>query len=137
MPPELEEVRCWFGKAAHDRRTAELALTPDPPLTDTAAYHVQQAAEKVLEAYLAWRRHEFEKTRDLRALIELCAEYDAAFLDHRDAIEPLTAYAVRFRYPGPADPSVKEVREALQVVGEVWQFVTDRLPPEVVPGNDE
>jgi HEPN domain-containing protein len=137
MPPELAEVRRWMQKAAHDRLTAEAALAQDPPITDTAAFHAQQAVEKLLKAYLTWRQHEFEKTHDLRALVELCADHDAAFLDERDAVEPLTAYAIRFRYPGPADPTAEEVRAALAVVEEVWQFVSGRLPPEVTDEADE
>ena len=63
----------------------------------------------------------------------MCAEHDVAFLDHRDALEPLTTYAIRFRYPGPADPTVEQVEQALEVVKVVWGFVLARLPKEVAP----
>ncbi len=133
MPPELAEVRRWLQKAENDRLTAEAALECVPPITDTASFHVQQCLEKMLKAYLVWREHEFEKTHDLRALVELCADYDASFLDHRDAMQPITAYAVRFRYPVATDPTEEEVRDALAVAETVRRFVGERLPPEVVP----
>ncbi len=130
MPPELAEVHRWLQKAVHDRLTAEAALACVPPITDTAAFHAQQAVEKLLKAFLTWREQEFEKIHDLRSLIELCGELDDGFRDHQDAVEPLTAYAVRYRYPGPADPSVEDVRRALEIVDRVERFVRERLPSD-------
>ena len=133
MPPETVEVRRWVEKADHDRRMAELGLAQTPPLTEAAAFHAQQAVEKLLKAYLVCRRHEFEKIHDLGMLAEQCAQYDPGFDTLREQVDPLTPYAVRFRYPGPIDPTVEEVQTAMTVVREVWGFVTDRLPPEARP----
>ena len=104
-----------------------------PPITDIAAFHCQQAVEKLLKAYLFWQGVDFEKTHDLRALVLLCADKDPAFTTLEPEAAPLTHYAVRFRYPGPPDPTVDEVRHALAVVNEVRTFVLDRLPPECRP----
>ena len=133
MSPETAEVKRWIEKARNDRRAAEAALGLDPPVTDAAAFHCQQAVEKLLKAYLVWQRHEFEKIHDLRALANLCAQHDPTFTDLRDRAAPLTPYAVRFRYPGRADPSVEEVKDALGVVEEVRDLLRDRLPPDVAP----
>lgn len=46
-------------------------------------------------------------------------------------MEPLTAYAIRFRYPGPADPTVEQVRDALAVIEALQAFVLQRLPLDV------
>ena len=133
MPPEMTEVGEWLRKADHDRRMSEAGLAQTPPITDGAAFHCQQAAEKLLKAFLTWRAQEFERTHDLRSLIESCARHDTTFLEMQDAVEPLTAYAVRFRYPGPTDPSVDEVKAALAVVEELWRFVCSKLPHELQP----
>jgi HEPN domain-containing protein len=133
MPPELAEVRRWLEKAENDWRTVHATLEQEPPISDAASFHVQQCIEKTLKAYLVWREQEFEKTHDLRALVELCADSDAAFLDLRAGVQPITAYAVRFRYPVAEDPTLEEVRGALVVVETVRRFVAERLPPEVVP----
>jgi HEPN domain-containing protein len=130
MPPETQEVRRWLEKADHDRIGAVAALERNPPLTDIAAFHCQQAVEKTLKAYLVWRELEFEKVHDLERLIDDCGRYDAAFAALKPRVAPLSVYAVRFRYPGPADPSVEEVNVAMQAVQTVWKFVNDRLPPE-------
>ncbi len=136
MPPDLAEVREWLRKASHDRRMAEAGLAQQPAITDAAAFHCQQAAEKLLKAFLVWREREFEKTHDLRDLVLACAEVDATFGGLLASVAPLSAFAVRFRYPGAPDPSVEQVQEALKVVGELCQFVTGRLPPEVVPADE-
>jgi len=133
MPPELADVRAWLEKADRDLRTAGAALRQRPPITDTAAFHVQQAIEKLLKAYLVSRALAFERIHDLEMLLDHCARADAAFAALKPRVAPLTAYAVRFRYPGPADPPVKSVRAALAVVREVREFVLARVPPEVRP----
>lgn len=78
---------------------------------------------------------EFERTHDLRQLLMTCASIDSEFVSLRKDIQPLSLYAVAFRYPGPGEPKRAEVENALAVVEKVWTFVTKRLPPEVVPGS--
>lgn len=72
MPPELAEVREWIRKADRDRRMAELGLAESPAITDAAAFHCQQAVEKLLKAYLIFRQEPFEKVHDLEVLVEQC-----------------------------------------------------------------
>lgn len=133
MPPELAEVKEWLRKGEHDRRAAEAALDAKPPITDIAAFHCQQAAEKYVKAYLVHQREPFEKIHDLEQLMGQCARLDAAWQELRDSVEPLTAYAVRFRYPGPPDPPIQEVQTALGVVKQLRDFVLERLPEQVRP----
>lgn len=101
--------------------------------TDVAAFHCQQAVEKLLKAYLVSQRVAFEKIHDLRLLLNQCTRVDQAFETLRDRIEPLTLYAVAFRYPGPTEPSEFDVREALSVVEQAWAFVMDRMSPDLHP----
>lgn len=133
MPPELHDVKSWLIKAEHGRQTAQAALAHQPPITDTAAFHCQPAIEKMLKAYLVVRHMPFEKIHDLQALLRQCAQQDSTFEKLFDRVEPLSAYAVRFRYPGPADPTIEQVKKALTVVEEVRDFVMRLLPPEVAP----
>ena len=133
MPPELQEVKRWLDKARHDTSTVEKLLVGDAVETDVAAFHTQQAAEKLLKAFLVYRAIEFEKVHDLGQLLQQCAEDDAEFESLRDTVTPLSAYAVAYRYPGPAEPTKADVVHALDVVRRVWEFVTQRLPAEVRP----
>jgi len=59
----------------------------------------------------------------------LCRRRDPAFDTLRADVEPLTPDAVRFRYPGIADPRLEAVRAAQEVVAAVRLFVVPRLPP--------
>lgn len=123
MPPDQAEVLRWIEKAEHDRRAVDALLAQIPPITDVAAFHCQQAAEKLLKAVLfAWSVN-FEKTHDLRVLCLACADKESAFSNYRDRLASLTAYAVRFRYPGPSDPTVEDVEQARQIVDDLQQFV--------------
>jgi len=131
MSPDEGEILRWLEKAHHDRRVTELALAHKPPITDVAAFHAQQAVEKLLKAYLVYRREPFEKIHDLEELINRCLPHDPAFAGLRERVSALTPYAVRFRYPGPGDPTVEQVRSALSVVNEVWTFVAGRIPVDL------
>ena len=87
----------------------------------------------MLKAYLVSRGVEFEKVHDLGRLLDHCVTGDSRFESLRDSVEPLTLYAVAFRYPGPADPSRQEVESGLRVVGQVWKFLEQQLPDDVLP----
>ncbi len=132
MQPEDMEVRRWLLKARHDWSAARKILTSDCEETDVASFHCQQAVEKLLKAFLVARGIPFEKMHDLRRLLDYCAAADGAFDELRDDVEPLTLYAIAFRYPGPADPTINEVETAMRVVERVWNFVTERLNDDAI-----
>jgi HEPN domain-containing protein len=135
MLPEAD-VRSWLEIALEDLQTGVAALNRRPPLARTAAFHAQQAVEKALKAFLVWKAVEFEKIHDLEELAELCVRADAAFAGWPTRLAPLTAFAVRFRYPGPPRPMLEQVRAAMVIAEEVWEFVTARLPAQAVPPRD-
>jgi len=127
MPPQTPEAQRWLTKADNDRAGAEAAVDRRPPVTDVAAFHCQQSVEKMLKAFLTDRNEPFERTHDLIELLALCARHDPTFDSLRDQVGPLTPYAVRYRYPGPVDPTEDEVKVALLVVHRVRDFVVDRI----------
>lgn len=63
----------WFRKADSDLTTAQLVLNSDGPY-DTACYHAQQAAEKSLKGFLAFRGIAIPRIHDLLELNQLCAD---------------------------------------------------------------
>ena len=69
---------------------------------------------------------------DLGRLLDRCTSDSARFNSLRDDVEPLTLFAVAFRYPGPADPSREDVESALRLVEQVWTLVKQLLPPTVL-----
>ena len=49
-PARVAETRPWLQKAAEDLRAAAHARSASPPLLGIAAFHCQQAAEKVADS---------------------------------------------------------------------------------------
>lgn len=130
VDPKTEEISQWMRKAHHDLLTARQVLELDPPLTDIAAYHCQQAAEKALKAYLVQQDASFSKTHDLAELVATCAESDARFTSLSEPAAILTPYAVAFRYPtGQPDPTVAVARQATEMAQSVVEFIAPLLTP--------
>lgn len=127
-------TRQWLTKANHDMRAAVLAAGAEDGLWDIAAFHSQQAAEKALKAFLAWRDVPFRRTHNLVELLEQCEAVDPAFTSLRAAAEFLTKFAIDPRYPGAAsEPDAESASDALQPARNVMHFVLSRLPEEVQP----
>jgi HEPN domain-containing protein len=135
MRPELAvEVQEWLERAADDLREAEHDLTATPPLLRGAVFHSQQAAEKVLKAFLTAHDHPFPKSHDLDEIGSAVVAFDPSLAAVVDRAKDLTPYAWRFRYPGaPLAPTEDETREALTLAREVCAAILGRLPEEVRP----
>ena len=134
MPPELELVQQWLGRARSDLHIAQGILDMRDPEPAGACFHCQQAAEKLLKAFLVYHGVDYEWTHEIERLIQQCAQLDSSFGTLHPDADPLTNYAVRFRYPDEdPDPSITQGQQALAVARRVWQFILDRLPAEVHP----
>ena len=70
MKDQRDLVRGWLRKAESDLAAVELALNAGLAL-DTACFHAQQGAEKLLKAYLLARGVEFPFTHNLTRLLDL------------------------------------------------------------------
>jgi len=133
-PVRVEDTRAWLEKSSKDLRRAELSLAVEPPDTEDALFHLQQAIEKALKAYLVWRDRAFRKTHDLLELANLCVEIDEDLAGPLDGLAALTRYAWEFRYPGEsAEPSIEEAQAWLFRARQVVGAVLDRLPAEGKP----
>jgi HEPN domain-containing protein len=92
-----QEASRWFGIAEQDLRVADLCLTARPPEIGPAAYHCQQAAEKMLKGLLVAAGHMFRKVHDLDELADQVSQsYPSLPLD---TLRPLTQWGTAFRYP--------------------------------------
>ncbi|MEN6400933.1 MAG: HEPN domain-containing protein, partial [Armatimonadia bacterium] len=91
-------------------------------------FHCQQAAEKMLKAFLILHDAAFPKTHDLLVLKNLCAALDPEFTTLTDACERLTPLAVETRYSdlGPL-ASPDEADEVIALAQQVYDFVKQRL----------
>ncbi|HEY1935521.1 MAG TPA: HEPN domain-containing protein [Acetobacteraceae bacterium] len=115
-----QEVQGWLRVADNDRYVAQLCLKADPPAWEGAAYHCQQAAEKLLKGFLVRACADFGRTHDLEHLGERVA---GLFPEIRSLVEPMatwTHWAIAYRYPddpGPEpEPTMTELETALALV---------------------
>lgn len=129
-----ELVKAWLVKAQNDLATARKLVREPEIILDTAIYHCQQAAEKAIKAFLVFHDQRFEKTHDLRLLIELALRYNERLSDLQSMAELLTPYATAYRYPGDVlDPSQEEFDEALSSAESIYAFILSTLPTSIHP----
>jgi HEPN domain-containing protein len=131
-----ELVRAWLIKAQNDLDTApQISAVPEGHL-DAAIYHCQQAAEKAVKGFLAFRDHRLERSHDIELLVEIAARYEVGFDKWGEAATILTPYATAYRYPGEStvlEPSRAEFDEALKHASEILNYVLSLLASEVRP----
>ena len=78
-------VQIWLTKAEHDLMSAHVLAAQCPPLLDTAVYHCQQAAEKVVKGFLVFCDQAFDRVHDIEVLVRLAMPYETRFVDWLDA----------------------------------------------------
>lgn len=95
-----------------------------------ACFTAQQAAEKVLKAYLIKQGKIIRKIHDLGALLEICIQEDKTFEVLREACATLTDYYAPTRYPDVAefvDFTEEKAKEAYSLVKKIVSFVEEKL----------
>ncbi|CAN5920526.1 HEPN domain-containing protein [soil metagenome] len=88
----------WLAIVDDDLRQVINNLHGPMPSPAGAAYHCQQAAEKLVEAVLAESKTPFPRTHDIAALVALL-QSEHPLKDGLRAFEKLTPYGIAYRYP--------------------------------------
>ncbi|MDD2499625.1 MAG: HEPN domain-containing protein [Geobacter sp.] len=129
-----ELVRSWLIKARRDLLSAHELATAETSLLDTAAYHCQQASEKVIKGFLVFHNIRFEKSHDIVLLVTQASDIDPEFSNFLDTARLLTPLAVEYRYPGDyLEPELHEYQEASEAAHKLYSFVLSRLPEATHP----
>jgi HEPN domain-containing protein len=116
-------VTGWPAKAEDDLRVARLLIAEENRLNAAGAYHCQQAAEKVLKAWLTARNIVFPKTHDLETLLHLCRAAENGFGAYIVQARALTPLATEFRYPGDLfEPASEQARESLRQAADLFDY---------------
>ena len=124
-----KRIRAYLELAAKDAEAAELLLAGG---NRYAAYHVQQAVEKITKALLLARGVEAGIEHRLEELSRRFAEGD----DWPVRLQPFvsySAYATAFRYPTPggripADPPADALRRDIASVRDLITAALSELP---------
>ena len=113
----------------NDLLTADNNLNSEVIPYDTVCFHCQQAAEKLLKAYLVGNQKPYPITHDLFLILEKILPLNSNAESLRDVLAILNPYAVEIRYPDdwfmPSEEDAKEAREAVE---SVLRWLKDSIP---------
>jgi HEPN domain-containing protein len=129
MKSGFDHARVLLEKAGNDLKLAEIGLQHGAP-TDTVAFHLQQAAEKILKALLASRSIVYPKTHDLDELFDLLPSELAGVLSFRDKVIGWTTYAVEMCYDLTGYPDTEEMQQALHTAQGLRAAVLALIPTQ-------
>ena len=122
----------WLELAGDDVRMAEFAMVEG--ILQQVCFHCEQAAEKLLKAYLVSKKGSYPKTHSLIQLLHLCRMEDSGFEDLAEHCELLDQFYVATRYPdapigtGPAgSPSRLDAQETMSAATSIRAFVQSRI----------
>lgn len=93
-----EEALGWLNVVDDDLKQVVNNLHGPMPSLSGAAYHCQQAAEKLVKAILVEANVAFPKTHDIAALVGLLLD-SHPLKKSLKGLEKLTPYGVAYRYP--------------------------------------
>lgn len=119
-----EEADRWLVIVRDDIDVALAAIDLARPRAGVAAYHLQQAAEKLLKAMLVLTGQAFRRTHDLEDLVGQTIPFYPELATEIDPLRPLTVWGIAYRYPGLEDdpepePTLGELRESANVIGRL------------------
>jgi HEPN domain-containing protein len=127
---QWEEARRWFTRADDDLAAARLLLDAKPAIVRLAAFHCQQAAEKLLKGLLIAARMTAPKSHDLAALAPGVTAAFPAIAEIVGALRPLGSWYVAAGYPDVEEtaPGRAEVESALQTAHALRRSVRELDP---------
>jgi uncharacterized protein len=116
-----QAVERWLAVAERDRQAVAVVLSSGSPLRGIAAFHCQQAVEKLLKGFLVLAR---KRSRKTHSLSDLGVMAQASFPEIAELVaeaEDWSKWAVAYRYPAeqgdaPPEPDEDELRRALAVI---------------------
>ena len=118
----------WMRFAKSDLTTARHMFEDVyPKEVEIACYHSEQAAEKSIKGYLAFKGTVPPRTHDLIELCRLCMKYDSTFSDILDMCSGLIPYAVTVRYPNELDVDEIITKNAISMAENIYRFCMSRI----------
>jgi HEPN domain-containing protein len=107
-------ARRWLAAADTDLRVVRLCLGADP-ITEAAAYHCQQALEKIAKGYLVLGGIPFRETHSIDELAARVTAVDPPAGAELTRLAWVTAWGFAYRYP-EEEPEPSPTREEVAAV---------------------
>jgi HEPN domain-containing protein len=123
-------VERWLAVADRDRRTVLACMAADPPLRDSAAFHCQQAIEKLFKGFLTLAGKRSRKTHSLSQLGVMAQESFPELVEFVASVDNWSKWVAEFRYPGGTEPEPDEteLRRALHVIDRLAASLRAKRP---------
>ena len=126
MKDKQDLMRGWLAKAESDLAAVRHMLDSTGPY-DTSCFHVQQAIEKMLKAYLAFHDQAIPWIHDLEELQRLCLAVESIPDLRALDLTQVSDYAVSVRYDLEFWPDQEVARAALALAEQVRQIILKAL----------
>jgi HEPN domain-containing protein len=102
-PESRREARRWLLIVEEDLDVANAAVQLPRPRHGAAAYHLQQAAEKLIKSLLILNGVPFRRVHDLDELVTRLLPICPQFAETLESLRALTVWGVAYRYPSLED----------------------------------
>jgi len=121
QPENRIEARRWLAIVEEDIDVAIAAASL--PRLGASAYHVQQAAEKLVKALLVLAGEPFRRTHDLDDLSARLLPVYPQFARQAEIVRHLSIWGIAYRYPGLEDapeplPDIEELERMIDMLKE-------------------
>jgi len=124
MSAEIEAARHWLVKARNDLLTPDNNLRAKKIPLDAVCFHCQQAAEKLLKAYLVAKGQAYPISHDLPLILERVLRLQPEAERLREVLALLMPYAVEIRYPDEGRmPSRRDAEEARDAADQILNWL--------------
>lgn len=131
---QWREAQRRVAIADRDLRAVTICLQAEPPETETAAYHCQQAAEKLLKALLIAAARANRKTHDLDELAGDVADAHPHLATLPESCRFMTRWGIVYRYPiepsavAPRPPTTAEIGRAQSILANLKLAIAAENP---------
>ncbi len=129
MRERKTNFQAWIRKADHDFLAIHNNISASEVPWDVVCFHAQQAAEKLLKAFLVYNGYAFEKTHDLVMLLSECVKIKPSLSALEEDCQKLTYYAVLGRYPDDLyEPDESDGRKMVESAQKIQKAAMQFLP---------
>ena len=113
----------WIKYSRNDLSMAKATLELSKNYKNGVAFLAQQSAEKIIKAYLTFKKVRVPKTHDMELLINEVSKIDLILSKKIVKAKTLTIYAVTYRYPDAEKRllTVAKVKAAIKVAALVYE----------------
>ncbi|MDO8126261.1 MAG: HEPN domain-containing protein [Candidatus Brocadiales bacterium] len=124
-----EVVEEWIRWADNDLAFASACLEDKDRYIAQICFHLHQAVEKYLKAFIIANELEFEKIHDLVKLLKTCTTKKPVLTDLREACEFLNPFYIETRYPvsWPVHHTKEEAQQAKEFATSIGNTIKGHL----------